>query len=46
LVSLPLAIRLYRDFTTKSGSDLNPVLENTAKLLVVFGVLYSVGLAL
>ncbi len=44
LLSLPLAIKLFRDFTSKTGSDLNPVLENTAKLLVVFGVLYAIGL--
>lgn len=46
LASIPLAVKLFRDFTTRTGSDLNPVLENTAKLLVVFGLLYAAGLAL
>jgi len=46
LVSIPLAGILFRDFITLDGRALNPVLERTAKLLVVFGLLYTLGLTL
>jgi 1,4-dihydroxy-2-naphthoate octaprenyltransferase len=45
LLTSPLAAKLFRAFTTEAGSALNPVLENTAKLLVAYGVLYSIGIA-
>lgn len=44
LITLPLAIRLFRDFISLNGSDLNPVLERTAKLLVIFSALYALGI--
>lgn len=43
LLSLPLAVKRYREFTSLTGSALNPVLEKTAKLLVIFGILYAAG---
>jgi len=46
LLTLPIAAIRMREFLTLSGKDLNPVLENTAKLLVIFGALYTVGLAM
>lgn len=44
LITLPLAVRLFRDFISLNGSDLNPVLERTAKLLVIFSALYALGI--
>lgn len=44
LITLPLALRLFRDFISLNGSDLNPVLERTAKLLVIFSALYALGI--
>lgn len=44
LITLPLAIRLFRDFISLNGSELNPVLERTAKLLVIFSALYALGI--
>ncbi len=44
LVSLPLAIGLLRALATREGRPLNAVLARTAMLLLVFGVLFSVGL--
>lgn len=46
LITLPLAIKLFRDFISLEGSALNPVLERTAKLLVIYGILYAVGIGL
>lgn len=46
LLVTPVGVIRMREFLTRSGRDLNPVLENTAKLLVLFGVLYTVGLAM
>lgn len=44
LITLPLALRLFRDFISLNGSELNPVLERTAKLLVIFSALYALGI--
>jgi 1,4-dihydroxy-2-naphthoate octaprenyltransferase len=46
LVSVPLAIRLVVALVTKEGRPLNAVLGQTAMLLLVYGVLLSVGLVL
>lgn len=47
LLSAPLAWRLRQRFMTETdGEALNLVLEDTAKLLALFGVLYALGLAL
>ncbi len=46
LLSLPLALKLSRSVAVQSGAELNAVLAGTAGLLVVFGVLLSVGLFL
>ncbi|MEZ4458242.1 MAG: 1,4-dihydroxy-2-naphthoate polyprenyltransferase [bacterium] len=45
LATIPIAVKRSREFRSLSGSALNPVLENTAKLLVLFGILYTCGLA-
>jgi 1,4-dihydroxy-2-naphthoate octaprenyltransferase len=46
IVSIPLAIRLVVALVTKEGRLLNAVLGQTAMLLLVYGVLLSVGLVL
>ncbi len=46
LVSIPLAIKLSIALATKEGRPLNAVLGQTAMLLLVYGVLLSVGLVL
>lgn len=46
LLSVPLAMMLMRQFLTLRGRELNPVLEKTAKLLVLFGILYTIGIVL
>ncbi|HRI68632.1 MAG TPA: 1,4-dihydroxy-2-naphthoate polyprenyltransferase [Polyangium sp.] len=46
LVSMPLAIRLVIALATKEGRPLNAVLGQTAMLLLLYGVLLSVGLVL
>jgi 1,4-dihydroxy-2-naphthoate octaprenyltransferase len=46
IASLPIAIRLFRTLATTEGRPLNACLAGTAKLLLVFGVLFAVGLAL
>lgn len=43
LLTLPLAVGLVKKMWTLQGEGLNPVLASTAKLLAIFGVLYSVG---
>ncbi|MDI3282036.1 1,4-dihydroxy-2-naphthoate polyprenyltransferase [Polyangium sp. 15x6] len=44
LVSLPLGLGLLRALATREGRPLNAVLARTAMLLLLFGVLFSVGL--
>lgn len=45
LVTLPLALPLYRTLATQTeGAILNRTLANTAKLLLLYGVLFAVGL--
>jgi 1,4-dihydroxy-2-naphthoate polyprenyltransferase len=46
LVSLPIAIRLVFALATKEGRLLNPVLGQTAMLLLIYGILLSFGLVL
>lgn len=43
LLSVPLGLKLCRQVAGSSGPALNQTLANTAKLLLVFGVLLSVG---
>ena len=43
LLSLPLAVKLLKEMWTRQGAELNPVLASTAKLLAIFGLLYTVG---
>jgi 1,4-dihydroxy-2-naphthoate octaprenyltransferase len=45
-VSLPIAVRLVRAVSTTSGRALNEYLVGTAKLLLVYGVLFSAGLVI
>lgn len=45
LATLPLALPLYRTLATQTeGAILNRTLANTAKLLLLFGVLFAVGI--
>lgn len=46
LLTLPIAVRLTKSVFRDSGRVLNTTLENTAKLLAIFGVLSAVGIAL
>ena len=46
LLTLPLGIGLLRQLATKEGRPLNPVLAHTARLLVLHGALFTLGLAL
>lgn len=46
LLTLPLARRLMLALRSESGRALNPRLAGTAKLLLLFGLLFSLGIAL
>lgn len=46
LLSLPLAIIRVRAIAQRSGRELNPLLAETAQLLIFFGILYTIGIAL
>jgi 1,4-dihydroxy-2-naphthoate octaprenyltransferase len=44
LVTLPLAVRLFLRVRTERGRALNPLLGGTAKLLLLYGVLFAPAL--
>ena len=44
IVTLPLAAKLARTLATTEGAPLNACLASTAKLLLLYGVLFSAGL--
>lgn len=46
LLTLPLARKLMRAVATESGRDLNARLAGTAKLLLLFGLLFTLGIVL
>lgn len=46
LASLPFALKTERALASVEGRALNPLLGATAKLLLIFGVLFAVGLSL
>lgn len=46
LLTLPLALIRVRAMGQKTGRELNPLLAQTAQLLIFFGILYAVGIAL
>ena len=46
LLTLPLGVGLWRRLRREEGRPLNPVLAETARLLVVHGLLFTAGLAL
>jgi 1,4-dihydroxy-2-naphthoate octaprenyltransferase len=46
LVSVPLAIRLFRTVSSREGRDLNPALAATGQLELIFSLLFSLGLVL
>ncbi|AWV88449.1 1,4-dihydroxy-2-naphthoate polyprenyltransferase [Bradymonas sediminis] len=46
LLTLPLAIVRVRAIGQKTGRELNPLLGQTAQLLIIFGILYTIGIAL
>jgi 1,4-dihydroxy-2-naphthoate octaprenyltransferase len=45
-LSLPLALKLFFDINSKSGSELNKVLAMTGVLLLLYGILNSISLIL
>jgi 1,4-dihydroxy-2-naphthoate octaprenyltransferase len=45
ILSLPLALKTERAVNASEGRALNPLLAATAKLLLVFGILFALGLA-
>jgi 1,4-dihydroxy-2-naphthoate octaprenyltransferase len=45
VISLPLALKTERAVSSEEGRALNPLLAATAKLLLIFGVLFAVGLS-
>lgn len=45
LVTLPLARKLMRAVATEKGRELNARLAGTAKLLLLFGLLFALGIA-
>ncbi|MEZ4302101.1 MAG: 1,4-dihydroxy-2-naphthoate polyprenyltransferase [Polyangiaceae bacterium] len=46
LASFPVAALLFRRIVRSEGKELNPCLAGTARLLLLFGVLFAVGLVL
>lgn len=46
ILSVPIALKLLIALKRNEGSELNKSLELTAKLSAIFGVLFSIGLAL
>ncbi len=46
LASLPLAVKTAKSVASEHGRALNPLLGATAKLLLIFGILFSLGLCL
>jgi 1,4-dihydroxy-2-naphthoate octaprenyltransferase len=46
LLTLPIAAKLARTLATTEGAPLNACLASTAKLLLIYGVLFSAGLVL
>jgi 1,4-dihydroxy-2-naphthoate polyprenyltransferase len=46
LLTLPLALRLFAQLRAREGAPLNATLAGTARLLLGFGVLFAVGIAL
>ncbi len=46
LITVPRAVLLLNQLVSCEGKDLNPTLVGTAKLMVFYGVLFTVGLAL
>lgn len=45
-ISLPMGIRLYREFSITEGRQLNQTLAGTAQLALVFAILFSLGILL
>lgn len=43
MITIPLAIKLIKEMKTKSGSELNNTLAGTGKLLMIYGILSSIG---
>jgi 1,4-dihydroxy-2-naphthoate octaprenyltransferase len=46
LLTVPLALGLLKRVRTEEGRALNPVLGETARLELIFGVLFALGLVL
>jgi 1,4-dihydroxy-2-naphthoate octaprenyltransferase len=43
-ISIPFAIQLFRDLYTQTGSSLNTTLSGTARLALIYAVLFSAGI--
>lgn len=46
LLTLPLGVRLFHRLRSNEGARLNTVLEGTAKLMALFGLLLAIGIVL
>lgn len=46
LLTLPIALVLLRAVLVREGASLNPILAGTAKLLLLYGLLFAAGLVL
>jgi 1,4-dihydroxy-2-naphthoate octaprenyltransferase len=46
LLTIPIGVGLFRRVLSEQGRALNPVLGETARLELIFGVLFAVGLAI
>ena len=45
VATFPLAMRLFGEVRAREGAPLNATLAGTARLLLVFGVLFAIGIA-
>jgi 1,4-dihydroxy-2-naphthoate octaprenyltransferase len=43
-ISIPLAIKLFRDINTHTGRELNHTLAGTAQLALIYAILFSAGI--
>jgi 1,4-dihydroxy-2-naphthoate octaprenyltransferase len=46
LATLPIAVRLLRNLATTEGRPLNACLAGTAKLLLLFAILFAAALVI
>jgi len=46
LLTLPLAVKVYREMMSLEGQELNNTLANTAKLVLAYSLLLALGLVI